>query len=94
MLEHLNYNCVGRYLQDMEPNVFQLSKCYLVRCAFSHSNLKANFNTSMCCEKNVNSFDFIHILHLQQSKYRNLYTRMGVAAFKLVTWGRWTTFSP
>lgn len=42
----------------------------------------------MCCEKKCTSFDFVHILHVQQSKYRDLYTQMGVAAFTLVTLGR------
>lgn len=39
----------------------------------------------MCREK-TELFDLIHILHLQQNKYRNLYTEMGVVAFKVVTW--------
>ena len=89
---HLDYNGVVHYLHIMEPNVFQLSKNYLVRCAFSHNILKANCYLDVLW-KNVTVLALYTFLHLQQNKSRNLYTQMGVAAFKLVTLGRWV-FSP
>lgn len=53
---------------------------------FSHHILKANFYLNVV--KKMELFDLMHILHLQQNKYRSLYTQVSVVAFTVVTLGR------